>query len=425
MADGTAPTAVVVTVSDGAAHGAREDTSGEALATMLREHGWRLGPRVVVPDDVERITDTLRTAAVDGAALVVTTGGTGFGPRDVTPEATLAVATRRAPGLAERMRAVGREVTPMADLSRGEAVMVGRMLVLNTPGSRKGAVESLGAVVDLLPHAVQLLAGDTRRHPAGHGTEGEPGETVGLTGADAADDPHAHGVHDDHDGARAAAGSAGTDDPHAHGVHHDHGGHDAHGGHGDARAATGSAGTDDPHAHAAHDDHGGHDEGDPCALAHATGVPDERRPGTLVAVYSSPLSSLLLSWGRDLGYRRLVLVEPTGEAGHAGRHADEVVASVGDAGVDGDTDVVVTDHHRGDIVGVADDMLASHARYLGLMGSARHTGPHVEGLRERGRSDAEIARIERPIGLDIGSKTPPEIALSVLAGLVADRQGKR
>lgn len=398
MADGTAPTAVVVTVSDGAAHGAREDTSGEALATMLREHGWRLGPRVVVPDEVERITDTLRTAAVDGVALVVTTGGTGFGPRDVTPEATVAVATRRAPGLAERMRAVGREVTPMADLSRGEAVMVGRMLVLNTPGSRKGAVESLGAVIDLLPHAVQLLAGDTRRHPTGHGTEGEPGEPVAVTDGGTADAPHAHIGHDDHGG---------------------------HGHHDDAHAATAGDAADDPHAHGGHDDHGGHDEGDPCALAHAAGVPDERRPGTLVAVYSSPLSSLLLSWGRDLGYRRLVLVEPTGEAGHAGRHADEVVAAVADAGVDDDTDVVVTDHHRRDIVAVADEMLASPARYLGLMGSARHTGPHVDGLRERGRSDDEIARIERPIGLDIGSKTPPEIALSVLAGLVADRQGRR
>ena len=96
-----------------------------------------------------------------------------------------------------------------------------------------------------------------------------------------------------------------------------------------------------------------------------------------------------------------------------------------DAGVDDDSDVVVTDHHRHDIVAVTDQMLDTPARYLGLMGSARHTGPHVDGLRERGRTDDEIARIERPIGLDIGSKTPPEIALSVLAGIVADRQGRR
>ena len=367
-----APTAMVVTVSDGAAHGAREDTSGEALARMLREHGWRLGPRVVVPDEVDRIVEVLRTAAVEGTALVVTTGGTGFGPRDVTPEATLSVADRRAPGLAERMRAVGRETTPMADLSRGEAVMVGRMLVVNTPGSRKGAVESLEAIIDLLPHAVQLLGGTTSQHPDGHGSEGVPGEQVSSGGASAS------GGH--------------AEDARDHG--HDH-------------------------------DHGGHDEGDPCAAAHSEGVPEERRPGTLVAVYSSPLSNLLLSWGRDLGYRRLVLVEPTADAGHAGTHADEVVDSVATAGVDDDTDVVVTDHHRGDIVELTDQMLATPARYLGLMGSARHTGPHVEGLRERGRSDEEIARIERPIGLDIGSKTPPEIALSVLAGIVADRQGRR
>jgi xanthine/CO dehydrogenase XdhC/CoxF family maturation factor len=182
------------------------------------------------------------------------------------------------------------------------------------------------------------------------------------------------------------------------------------------------------HPHHGHDEdagHAGHHEGDPCALAHREGVPDERRPGTLVAVYASPLSSLLLSWGRDLGYRRLVLVEPTGDPGHTGAHADQVVADVAAAGVDEDTDVVVTDHHRDDIVEVTDQMLDTSARYLGLMGSARHTGPHVEGLRERGRSERDIARIERPIGLDIGSKTPPEIALSVLAGIVAGRHGRR
>jgi molybdenum cofactor synthesis domain-containing protein len=411
VADHEGPRAVVVTVSDGAAHGAREDTSGESLAKLLREHGWRLGPRVVVPDDVERIVEVLRTAAVDGVDLVVTTGGTGFGPRDVTPEATLSVADRRAPGLAERMRAVGRATTPMADLSRGEAVMVGRMLVLNTPGSRKGAVESLEAVIDLLPHAVQLLGGDTRRHPTGHGTEGVPGEHVTLD--DARPSPReraeheAHGVHThghQHD-------AAPHEHAHDHGRDHDH--QHTPDGHGD------------DHHDRDRDGHGGHDPDDPCAFAHSAGIPDDRRPGTLVAVYSSPLSSLLLAWGRDLGYRRLVLVEPTGTAGHAGAHADEVVPSVAEAPVDGDTDVVITDHHRDDIVVMTDQMLRTRARYLGLMGSARHTGPHVDGLRDRGWSDDEIARIERPIGLDIGSKTPPEIALSVLAGIVADRQGKR
>ncbi len=350
MGDSGPGRAVVMTVSDGAAAGTREDTSGAALVTLLADAGWTVADRVTVPDEVDRIGSALRDAASGGAALVVTTGGTGFGPRDVTPEATLAVATRRAPGLAERMRAVGREITPMADLSRAECVVVDRTLVVNTPGSQKGAVESLTAVLELLPHAVQLLGGATQQHPTGHGTEGVP---------------HEHG--------------------------HDHA------------------------------------EGDPCALAHADGVPDERRPGTLVAVYASPLSSVLLSWARDLGYRRLVLVEPdpARHDHHATQHADTIVATVSAAGVDDDSDVVVTDHGRDDIVELCAQMLRSDARWLGLMGSARHTGPHVEGLHAQGFTDDEVARIERPVGLDIGSRTPPEIALAILAGVVADRQGRR
>lgn len=379
MADEQRRDAVVLTVSDGVHRGSREDTSGDALAALLGEHGWTVRLRRTVPDEAERITEALRDAAADGTALVVSTGGTGLSPRDVTPEATRAAADRPVPGFAERMRAAGREVTPMADLSRAEAVVVGSTLVINTPGSRKGAVESLEAVLELLPHAVQLLQGDTQQHPQGHGTEGVPGQPQGAAG-----DDHSDHSHHDHDSK------------------HDHDSHD-------------------------HDDHEGHDHGpgDPCALAHQEGVPDDRRPSTLVAVYASPLSALLLSWGRDLGYRRLVLVEPAGLDHHAVRHADEIVPSVGDAGVDGDSDVVVTDHGRDDIVDQCEQMLRSDARWLGLMGSARHAGPHEQGLRERGWSDDDVDRIERPVGLDIGSKTPPEIALSVLAGIVADRQGKR
>jgi molybdenum cofactor synthesis domain-containing protein len=371
--------AVVLTVSDGVHRGSRQDSSGDALATLLEEHGWSVRLRRTVPDEADRITAALRDAAADGTALVVSTGGTGLSPRDVTPEATRAAADRPVPGFAERMRAAGRQVTPMADLSRAEAVVVGSTLVINTPGSRKGAVESLEAVLELLPHAVQLLQGDTQQHPQGHGTEGVPGavqEHAGRAGP-ASRDEHGH------------------DDGHNH---------------------------DEEHGH---DDGHGHGPADPCALAHRAGVPDERRPGALVAVYASPLSALLLSWGRDLGYRRLVLVEPDGAQHHALRHADEVVASVEAAGIDEDSDVVVTDHGRDDIVDQCEQMLRSDARWLGLMGSARHAGPHEDGLRERGWADDDVDRIERPVGLDIGSKTPPEIALSVLAGIVADRQGRR
>lgn len=358
--------AVVLTVSDSAHQGARKDTAGDALAGMLARAGWTVTVRRTVPDEVDRIAGALRDAAEDGVALVVTTGGTGLSPRDVTPEATRAVADRPVPGFAERMRATGREITPMADLSRAEAVVVGSTLVINTPGSRKGAVESLEAVIDLLPHAAQLLRGATQQHPPGHGSEGVANVPAEVEGIDANATTHPH----------------------------------------------------------AHDHVRGHDPEDPCHLAHSEGVPDDRRPGTLVCVYASPLSALLLSWGRDLGYHRLVLVEPTDRSHHAVRHADEIVPSVTAARVDDDSDVVVTDHDRDDIVDLTEQMLRSDARWLGMMGSARHLGPHVEGLRERGWSDEDIERIERPVGLDIGSRTPPEIALAVLAGVVADRNGR-
>lgn len=377
--------AVVLTVSDTAHHGARQDTAGDAIAGLLAQGGWTVTLRRTVPDEHDRITDALRDAANDGVALVVTTGGTGLAPRDVTPEATRAVADRPVPGLAERMRAVGRRITPMADLSRAEAVVVDSTLVINTPGSRKGAVENLQAVIDLLPHAVELLRGNTEQHPPGHGSEGVAGVPAEVESLDA----HAH-----HGGVPRLGEEEDAQVGHA----HDH--------------------REDSH------DHDAHDPDDPCFLAHTEGIPEERRPGALVCVYASPLSTLLLSWGRDLGYRRLVLVEPGDRDQHAVRHADEIVRSVNDARVDADTDIVVTDHERDDIVDLCEQMLDSDARWLGMMGSKRHLGPHVEGLRERGWDDQDIDRIERPVGLDIGSRTPPEIALSVLAGVVADRQGQ-
>ncbi|MCC5948492.1 MAG: MogA/MoaB family molybdenum cofactor biosynthesis protein [Nitriliruptoraceae bacterium] len=168
--------AVVVTASDGVASGHREDGSGDAVTDLLTDAGFTVVERLVTPDDRAAIAARLRERCDvgDAPALIAITGGTGFGPRDVTPEATRDVIEREAPGLAEAMRAAGRAVTPMADLSRGVCGVRGTTLIVDLPGSPKGAVESLTAVRGLLPHAIDLLAGDTRRHPPGHGQHGEP-----------------------------------------------------------------------------------------------------------------------------------------------------------------------------------------------------------------------------------------------------------
>ena len=151
--------ATVITVSDRAARGAYTDESGPVVAAALREAGYEVGDVVVVEDGDVPVTAALRDAIAAAADLIVTTGGTGFAPRDRTPEATRAVIDREAPGLAEVMRARGRESTPFADLSRGIAGIAGGTVVVNLPGSVNGARESIAAVVDLLDHAVAQARG--------------------------------------------------------------------------------------------------------------------------------------------------------------------------------------------------------------------------------------------------------------------------
>lgn len=153
-------TAAVVTVSDGVSAGTREDTSGEALAAQLSDAGFQVRHRTVVPDDAGRISMTIR-GLVDDVSLVVTTGGTGFGPRDVTPEATAQVVERHAPGMVTLMVTTGLDSTPMAALSRGIVGSAGATLIVNLPGSPRGAMEHLAALLPVIPHALDLLAGDT------------------------------------------------------------------------------------------------------------------------------------------------------------------------------------------------------------------------------------------------------------------------
>lgn len=151
----------VITISDGVFHGHREDKSGPGLISLLIAEGFETGGPEVVPDEMEQIADAIETAVTRGADIVVTTGGTGLGPRDVTPQATASLVEYEVPGIAEEMRRAGLSSTPMAALSRGLAGVRGRALIINVPGSLKGATESLEAVMPMLGHAVKLLHGDT------------------------------------------------------------------------------------------------------------------------------------------------------------------------------------------------------------------------------------------------------------------------
>lgn len=153
-------TAKVITVSDRCFRGEREDYSGPEVCSLLSEAGFVLLPSVLVPDEMAQIEDALRQAVSQDAALIVTTGGTGFAPRDVTPEATLRVCRRLAPGIPEAMRAASMRITPRGMLSRSVAGICAGSLIVNLPGSPKAARENLEAVLSAIGHGLTMLRGE-------------------------------------------------------------------------------------------------------------------------------------------------------------------------------------------------------------------------------------------------------------------------
>ncbi len=398
--------AAVVTVSDGVTDGSRVDESGDVAAAILEALGYADVSRRVVPDERREIEPVLRELAASHA-LIVTTGGTGFGPRDVTPEATRAVIDREAPGLAELMRTEGRRHTPMAALSRAVAGTIGNALVVNLPGSPAGVREGLDAVRAVVPHAVQLLAGATGAHPTGHAVQHDPpGHAPPSPGEDppavAAKAVRVHGSPPCTVGASMSIVVGGQ----------------VHGTLGCAEF--------DAAAVAAAAEVAASGEPQMRTLTHELGDIDvyfepRRRAATAVIVSATNVARALVAILERLDYR-VMLVEPRRERVLAD---DPPVRDAIDAGFLTERDVVVfTDHDAPDVAAMLAEALRSPARFVGIMGSRRHVGHHVEALRAMGVGDADVERVRSPLGLDLGGRDPASIALSIAAGVVADAHGR-
>lgn len=395
--------AAVLTVSDGVTQGTREDGSGDVAAELLREAGFEVSDRLVVPDERPEIESALRQLA-DTNGLVVTTGGTGFGPRDVTPEATLAVIEREAPGLAELMRASGLAHTPMAALSRAVAGAVGATLILNLPGSPQGVRESLASVLPVVPHAVELLRGAIGAHPTGHRDHGEPraAEETPATSWVEAKAVRVLGTPP------CAVGNAMSIVP----------GGEVHGSLGCAefdaaaiRAATEVQERGEPEVRTFH-----HADGDVEVYLEPHGASPR-----LVVVSATDVARSLRAEMERQG-RQVLLLEPRTE--RLGLEDEPFARSLDDVALRPDDEVVFTDHDAPGIADMLTALLRSPVRFIGVMGSRRHVAHYVEELRSRGFGDDDLGRIRSPLGLDLGGRRPEEIALAIAAGLVAARHDR-